>query len=417
MLKSRLLSGFAWNSVSTGAAQGCSFLRLTIVAAAVGPGGIGQFAIASSVLAAVMILGEFGFKQMYIANRIPAVHGSSENPLEENLGTVWFANMMLRGMLVILAAVMGAASSVVLNAPGTGSLVVALAASALLVALSNPQLLEDERQGRFRRIAIAESVGQVTGLAVAVWVLGYTHSVWVLVIGQLVASCVTVCTSYLVVKRPRRLKLNRPLLMALLPRGRPFLAISATTYATYTLDKLILATFFPLATVGVYFLAQRLVEVPATMYSLIAGRAALPFYATRADAGGLNALWRALKTMLGYALAFYVAIASIVLAGAALFGTSWVPSEWSQGFGLLPLLLAGVAARTGCHVLSPALIVLGKVSVDAKLKLLETTLYLLFLPLAVSFAGAHGAALVFSAIYVFSLYRRYSAIRVASVGA
>jgi O-antigen/teichoic acid export membrane protein len=410
----RLSRGLAWNSLNTAIAQGCSFLRLIVVAAAIGPTGVGQFAIAGSILTAISVLGELGIKQLFIARRVPQFIDDNEISDAEILGTVWLGNVLLRMMLVALSGLISCI--IMLVSPGFmgGLLVLGLAGGSMAVALANPQLLSDERNGEFRRVAICESTGQLCGLASAVLAVRYSQSAWVLVLGQLTASVVTVLASYILLRVPRGLALNWRLLGRLLSQGKPFITIAATTYTTYTLDKVILGALYPAAIVGVYFIAQRLVEVPANLYSLISGRAALPYYTARAHEDGAHGLKSSIKTMLWYAVAFYTSIIFILLITVARFGLKWVPGSWQQGLNLVPLLLVGVAARTGCHILSPALVVLGRVRVDARLKVIESVLYLFLLPIAIAYWAAKGAAVAFSVIYLLSLCLRYRAVSVLS---
>ena len=78
---------------------------------------------------------------------------------------------------------------------------------------------------------------------------------------------------------------------------------------------------------------------------------------------------------------------------------------------LLPILLVGTGLRAACHVISPSLVVLGRVGLEARFKVQEALAYFVVLPLAILSAGMHGAAVAFLGIYALALARRHDAVR------
>lgn len=67
--------------------------------------------------------------------------------------------------------------------------------------------------------------------------------------------------------------------------------------------------------------------------------------------------------------------------------------------------------RAACHMITPSLIVVGRMDIEAKMKVQESFAYLILLPASIWTWSLDGAAWAFVAIYSASMYRRYAAMQ------
>ena len=380
--------------------QGCNFLRLIFVAAAVGPTGMGTFAVAASVLAATSALSQLGIRQLYISGP-----GADAATAEEWLGSAWVGNLLLGLCTVIISLPFGYIAALYFQEKDLFYMVVALAVSMPLSDAINPTFLLQERAGCFNKIVISDIISQATGTATAIIIVILWNSYWALVAGTLLVSLTQVVTSYILADWPKTFNVQLKHIAELFSKGIPFCTIAIMTFITFNLDKILIASFSSEKEVGVFFLTQKVVEVPALLFNAIIGRALLPHFTNKFYTAGPVALWHETRLLLLWTGFAHFAAMLVVMIVYSLGSFSMQPA-WQDTFALFPFLLVGVAARSGCNVLSPALIVVNLIGVESRYKLQKSIIYLLILPLFVAMYGAFGAAIAYACLYIVTFGRR-----------
>ncbi|MEN1960941.1 oligosaccharide flippase family protein [Luteimonas sp. MJ246] len=383
--------------------QGANLARLLLVAAAAGPAIAGKYAIATVIVGGITILTEVGFRQQYISTPIE----SGERYIHHRLSVAWTLNLSLRFLVIgVVLLLIGGNHFLGLAADDTLFAALALAVAGSLAAASNPTLLKRERMGDFRPNTLCESGGQLLGLALVLALLPTHASLELLATSQLVAAAAQAFGSYVVAPRYKRAPVDASDLMKMVRDGRPFIVIALMTYATYSLDKLVLGWLLDTKTVGSYYMAQRLAEIPVFAFSAVVGRTALPAY-LRADHAGTRAM---LEMVRNYTrILFAVFIPGYVIAVTILYTQWWSfeSLEWGSMRTLLSLLLIAAIFRLGCHLVSPAMIMRNDVAIDARFKVQEAALFVPALLIATWYFDAVGAAICAIGLYAISWWRRY----------
>jgi PST family polysaccharide transporter len=403
-----LIRAAGWSSIATVTSQSSAFLRLAAVASVVGTAELGAYAIAASLTAAAAILGDGGFRELYLSRRADtATHDESIL-----LGTAWAGVVGARLVIALLAIPLAYAATFFVAVPPRElvSMTALLAASPLITALANPALLGFERRGEFSPSGKVELVSQVAGLAYVLAGLDTWPTIWLLASSQIVVATSSLALSYAALKRPGRLRPDMGVFLAISRMSRPFFVVSATTYVTYNFDKLLIGAMLSPAAAGVYFMAQRLAEIPAQLHAATFGRTTLPFYAFKRESAGFQGSKRAAGRYLSATVLIFAVLTAVAALAALLPAVRAAMLQWSGVLLLLPIMLAASGARAACHVISPMLIIAGKVHLDARFKVIEAVIYLACLPVAIKSGGVLGAALMFLAIYLLSLFNRYRAM-------
>ncbi len=239
-------------------------------------------------------------------------------------------------------------------------------------------------------------------------------SIWLIPIGQIVSTTFSTVLSYtLALSRPLK-KFSLPLLYRLTLQGRPLAVISLATYMTNGLDKLLLGAMVSPAASGIYLLAQKIAEAPGQLHISTLARTATPHLASRVTTSEPGWLKRTVHRYLmatgAIFLLAFLALLSARIASHMLFPSS----KWFEAINLSLIILFGCAARSCCHVVSPALAVIGRMDIDAKLKVAESLIYAAILVLAIHALGIIGAAYAFVLIYTVALLGRYTALRLVT---
>lgn len=396
-------SGLRWNALNSMIGQSANLIRLLLVAASTGPTVAGKYAIATVIVGGAAILTEVGFRQQYIATPLESEPAFTHH----RLSVAWLLNLCLRILVVgAVLALFAGNQYLAIAANDTLFAALVLSVSSTLAAASNPMLLERERLGDFRPNTICESGGQLFGMALLLALLPTHASLELLVLSQLAATATQAAISYTLVPA-RRLTTMRVLDLITMARdGRPFMLIAIMTYATYSLDKPILGWLADTDTVGTYYVAQRLAEIPIVAFTAVVGRTLLPAYLKTGSArdGVLFAKVR------GHTRILFTLFMPIYLMTLAILYANWTAAlipNWVDTRLLISLLLIAAVFRVGCHLIAPAMIIRNDVTTDAKFKVQEAALHVPLLVISIWQLGAIGAALSAIIIYTVSWWRRY----------
>jgi O-antigen/teichoic acid export membrane protein len=226
------------------------------------PRDFGLVALGTSVLVFGIYLAYGGFGAALIRRRDP--------PTPRELEAVF-------GLQLVIATVIAlAVSAAALPAGNDGLVVATMAAGIPLVVLRTPAVILLERRLEYRVIATSDVA---EGLAYYVWAVGTVAAglgVWGMATAVIVRAIVG--TAILVIAGP--IKLVRPRwawgeVRPLLGFGLKFQAATVVLIAREQLLNVAIATVAGLATLGVWNLAWRVLQVPTLLFATI-GRVAFP---------------------------------------------------------------------------------------------------------------------------------------------
>jgi len=395
---------FRWNSLGYSAAAVFGFLRFTIVAIVVGPEQVGELAIAMSMFTVLVAVSGFGVRQLYVSGRLNKIVLQCSSLVD----AVWFTQVALCTVVVVFGAVVTSIASIIGMHSNALYMAFGLTLCLLPLSLHNVVMLEDEMKGDFKRISIIEASSQTVSTVFLCLMTFVFISPWLLVISRMFQAVLGMSLSYSIspVRKMERVRLSD--VLSILKVGKPVLKINIATFITQGFDKLVLSFFVSNDIIGFYYTAQRVVDVPLGIYVQVMTRSLLPEQNRRYTEKGLSIIQD--DSVIVYRSVFiYVAAIIIALFVAWRIDANYsVLGEWALIYPLVYFVVGIAYMRACCQLISPMLMVIGKVELDSKMKIQECVVYLPALIIFSYLFGLYGVLFVSFILYFVSAVRRHN---------
>ncbi|MGH7359874.1 MAG: oligosaccharide flippase family protein, partial [Candidatus Rokuibacteriota bacterium] len=267
------------------------------------------------------------------------------------LSLAW--GLVLAGGTVALSGWWAAAN----DAPELRNVVVALSALLVIWALMTVQMSLLQREGRFKELAICWNIGAlaggVCGLALALAGAG----VWAFVAQQIVMDAVALVAMWAAARWAPRARFSRAHARELLGFSVNVFAANLGGFATRRSDTLLMGLFFGPAAVGLYRIADRLVELVLELTMRPVGFLALPFFSRyQDDPASLRAT---VEKCLRLALLITMP-ALLVVAATSEYVLAVLGDEWLLAADVLALLCVVGIVKGLVFFTGPLLFALGK---------------------------------------------------------
>jgi O-antigen/teichoic acid export membrane protein len=320
-LERKLLHSSAWNALSYGGTQILTFLLMIVLARLLTPSDFGVVTLASLPLLALGYLQESGLGAAVIRRR---------DDVERAAGTQ-FVFAMLTSVVLYVASFAGAPLLArVFSQPALTSVFRVLALTLVVRGVMAVPATLLERDLAFDKRARGDVAGIVTQAVVSIACAAAGLGVWSLVAGQL-ANVVVQASVYWVLApfRPSPSLASWSMLRELGRYGRHVTASNVLLLVNDNADNAVIGRLLGATSVGVYNLAWRLSNLPATQVSFIVSRVTFAVYATLQDdldqfrAVFLTTLRRVAFLSIPLALGILIAAEPIVVG---IFGEPWKPA-------------------------------------------------------------------------------------------
>lgn len=409
--RAALVRAFTWSSGGTAFSYALAFLRSIVLARLLYPEDFGLFGLAVSFLTTAQMLTEFSLSQKVLVRPFATDH-------EERLyiDTVWTAELLRRGVLSVLLLVAAHPAGIIFQDRRLTWILPIIASVPALSALQNPGLIHLRRVLAFRTLAIQAQVPAVLAFLATILIAYLTKNYIALVASLLIETVLGVVLSYRLCTHRPRLIFQRAIFLDCFHFGKHLFVMALLTWLTTQLDQLVIARYLGPGVLGVYLLSQRLATLPLNLLSGAVNPVLLPTYGRlySEDPGRLVTLFRrtSLLALVGLVvISGLMAILSKPLI-AVLYG-----AKWSAAAPLLVVLAFAGMFRALSHTLSPLLLAANRPGLDAKLKIIDTAIFVSGLFVAVPRHGAYGAAVVGILSYgVAFLLRAHYAAETLSAG-
>jgi O-antigen/teichoic acid export membrane protein len=339
-LNRRIVRSSAWVGLGYGGGQILSFASTLVLVRLLDPEAFGIVAIGATLLAIMAQIQASGLGAAL-------VHGRDRDRRVAEASALVFAGIAgfgLTGLTVVLAPLY----TRLLHVPEATEFVQVLA---LLLAIRGLAVVPSavlERELDFRSRTRAELSGAVVQVTVAIGCATAGAGAWSLVAGLLAGSAVQTSIFWLrVPSYPSPLAASRSTLREMLRYGRFVSGTNVMVIVNTNLDNATVARFLGSTALGVYNIAWRLAELPATVIGVIVGRVMFSVYSRLQDdltavrAAYIQNLQRTMLLALPFTVTLGLAAEPIVLG---LLGSKWEgaigPLRLLAVFGLIRLLVA-----------------------------------------------------------------------------
>ncbi len=270
-----------WAYVATLGQRGIVLLLTVILAAILGPEDFGTVAMATAYII---------FIEMFVAQGMGAAIIQRKDLSREHLDSVFWlvvaTSIVLSGVSVLLSPWWAAVN----HLPELASVITFLSLSVPIKGLSVVQEALLRRKMDFRNLALLRGAALMIGGAVGVTMAFSGFGVWALVGQQLVGSALATAVMWKVSDWRPRLFFSWRRARSLFRFSGGMLASQLGVYAARQSDVIVMGIFFGPVAVGLYSLANRIIESLLEVLTRSIQSVALPhFCSLQDDAPGLRA--------------------------------------------------------------------------------------------------------------------------------
>lgn len=267
-------SGF-WSLLNNVTGRALQLIKLIAVAHFLKPEDIGLLGIA---LLAIAVLEQFSKFNVDTA----LVHHPDEN-IDSYLNTAWTVKV-LRG--VAIGAILFLAAPLVAELFSTPRVTDVLRVLSLVPALNgalNPGIVYFRKDLEFHKEFFYRSSRTLTSVVVSVGIVLVYPSIWALVIGNLCGLVIKLIVSYLVHDHRPRPSFNFTKFRELFGYGKWVTLSTVVTFSLYQGDDAIVGVFAGASALGLYQVAYRLSNAPATEITDILSEVVFSMYSKVQD--------------------------------------------------------------------------------------------------------------------------------------
>jgi O-antigen/teichoic acid export membrane protein len=366
-----------------------SLLRIAVLARLLSPEAFGLVGLGVTFLKGLETVTALGPEKYLIQRReLSAELIGSAFWLRASLG-------LLTGIVAVLSASLYEEHA---HAPGAAEVLSIIAASSVLRGFKSPGTFLAERELRFRRVALFELAMTASEVAIAILLAQLVGGARSLALGLVAAALLETMASYAVF---RVLSFPTPTidgLREILSVGGAFLVISIGSFLMVQGDNYIVGVTLGVGLLGQYIVAYRLCELPLQLTQQITSRVALSVFSriqhdqAQKTAGFLR--------MLDAQLLLLAPASAGVLALAGSLVTVVYGREWSEAAPCLRALGFVMFGRGISNMVAPYLVANGHFGYAARVKLVETAVFVVGVWVGATRMGLVGAALGAGAGYL-----------------
>lgn len=277
-LLQRTVRGGLWALLARASVQLLGVAKLLILARLLNPTDFGLLGIALLTLGCVKTFTETGFEAALVRRREDVA------PLLDTA----FSVLAARGALLAAVLFLGApAVGRFFDAPEAVVVVRGLSLLPLLEGLTSPAIVSLTRALRFRRLFVWELAESLAGFGAAL-VFGVVYrNVWALVLAVLVAQALRTASSYAIAPYRPRLTVRSEHVRELARFGLWVLVSNVMVFLLVNGDDLVVGKLLGATALGLYVVAYRISNLPATEFGRVVSQVGLPALAQVQDGRAL----------------------------------------------------------------------------------------------------------------------------------
>ena len=314
-----LRDSIRWAFVANWGQRGISTAFMLVLAAILGPTSFGLVAMGLAFVTLIQVVLEQGISTAIIQR---------EELEDEHLDAAFWLN--LAWCAVLAAATVGLSGwwAAANDAPELQNVILALSALLPIWGLMIVQMALLQRDTRFKELAVAWNIGAlaggVTGVALALAGAG----VWAFVAQQLVTDGVGLVLMWVAARWRPRFRFSRPHARELLGFSANVFVANLGGFVSRRSDTLLIGLFFGPTAVGLYRLADRIVDLVLEFTMRPVGMIALPHFSRlQSDPERLReSVEKCLRVTMVIAAPALLVVAATSDYLLALLGAEWLPA-------------------------------------------------------------------------------------------
>ncbi|MET4098107.1 PST family polysaccharide transporter [Agrococcus sp. UYP10] len=358
---------------------------IVVLARILAPADYGLLVMVTAIIGVGEILRDFGLSSAAV---------QAKTLSSEERDNLFWVNSAIGFGLAIIVLALSFALPLVYNEPRLGPITAALSCTFLVNGISTQHRANLTRELRFGRLAIAETVAPILGLATSIVLAVLGAGYWALVVQQLVTA---IAAMVLLLALTRWLPKGphwHTSIRKFVRFGAHLFGVQLLTYASRNVDSIVVGTRFGPSALGLYDRAFQLLVFPLNQINAPATRVALPVLSRLQDDSarfgqfllrGQTVLVYVITALFAFA-AFHAATVIELLLGA----------QWTASAPIFQALAVGGVAQALSYATYWVFLTFGLTASNLRYALLTRPILIVAVILG-SFWGPVGVAIGYSA--------------------
>lgn len=388
-LSSQVITGGFWVFTLRIIEKILRFIRIVILARLLAPDDFGLFGIALLSMSCLETFTETGFEQALIQKK---------QDIKEYLDTAWTINLIRAAFLGCILFISAPAIGLFFNNPKAIILTRTIALAVLLKGLTNIRVVYFRKELKFNKEFLYRSIGIIAEFIVGVSLAIILRNAWALLFGLLANYFVTFLVSYIIYPYKPKLELNIEKFKELFSFGKWLLSSSILVFLLTQGDDIFVGKLLGVAALGLYQMAYRISNMPATEISHIISQVTFPAYSKLQD--NIDKLRKAYLKVLQVTAFLSFPIAGLIFILAPNFTRIFLGEKWMPMVPAMQVLAFWGLIHSIGATIGPILQGAGRPELATKLQVVKLVILLILIYPLTKSLGILGAALavVLSAI-------------------
>ncbi len=260
-LRSRILQGGGILTIGSFSENLLRFLRNMIVAKLLAPDAVGLMATIIATVAAAEAFSEVGLTESVIQNKRGAE--------KEFLNIIWWLSSLRSITLYIVIYFATPFISNFLRIPEATVIIRSAAVVILLRGIRSPNIYLLQKELKFTKWVLLTQSASIFGVLIAVTMAFYIRNVWALVAGYISEYFMICILSYVFYPIMPKFKFNAQFAREIMRFSRKYFGLPILMVLYVQTDNFVIGKLLSLNSLGLYYLARNLADVPNTIFSKI----------------------------------------------------------------------------------------------------------------------------------------------------
>jgi len=399
-LSDKIAKGAFWIFLLRIFTRSFSLLKSLILARLLSPKDFGLFGIALLTFSILENFSNTGFNTALIQKK---------GKIENHLDSAWTVQILRETLIANIIFWFSPYISIFFSEPGATNILKGLALGILIKGFVNIGVINFRKEMEFNKNFIYEFSAVITDVIFSISMALILQNVWALVIGYILGNVVRVIVSHKISEFTPKISFDIHKISELFSFGKWILASNVLVYILTQGDDILVGRVLGATSLGVYQMAYKLSNLPATEWSHLVAKLTYPAYSKLQDN------FKKMKKAYTYSLKL-TAFLSFPVSGAIFifadpFTKLILGEKWLSIIPIMKILsvyglLRSIGATTGVIFMA-----LGKPEVRTRFQLFQVLIFsILIYPGIVKF-GLHGASYIvtfyslFNYFMVFLIYR------------
>lgn len=389
-LSKKTIKGSFWTLLLQMSDRLLQIIKSIVLASVLAPGDFGVFGVASIAMVALESFSETGFVYALIQRR---------KADKRHYNTAWTVHVAKDLLLAVILFCSAPLIGSLFSSPASIDLIRVIGVSVVLQGLINIYTAKLEKNFSFGQVFKYRFLGSIADISLSIISVYLLHNVWALVIGLITGNLVRAIMSFVVVKERPRIKFDKSAFLDLWSFGKWALLSSMIVFLAGYGDNIAAQKILGDVALGIYAMAFKISNTPATEIGRVISRVTLPAYSAIQDT--------VTRIRKGYLQVLFVTTALSFGLGVIIFGTAksftqaFFKPEWEAMIIPLQILTISGMLRAAIGTAGPVYYALNKPKWDTYFQLVRfVVMAILLYPLTIKYGliGTSAAALAGIAI-------------------